>query len=270
VVGCTLVSNTAPDAGALINNSLCTVRNCTFFGNTASVGNGGAIDNENGALLYVMHSTCFGNYASGGAGGIDNYISQLYFTNSIIAGNTAALTGNDIYNFASSTITAAGSNIVQTLVNAGTENGAATLIAANPLLAPLGNYGGPTPTMPPLPGSPAIDRATATKLVDDQRHFPRPVGSAPDIGAVEGVYNAAGPGKIKTITQLGNGSVQISFTNLTDAVFPVLAATNLSQSPINWTQIGFATNSPVGSGQYPFTDTQATNYPERFYRVSSP
>jgi uncharacterized repeat protein (TIGR01451 family) len=27
----------------------------------------------------------------------------------------------------------------------------------NPLLAPLGNYGGPTQTMPPLPGSPAID-----------------------------------------------------------------------------------------------------------------
>jgi hypothetical protein len=91
-----------------------------------------------------------------------------------------------------------------------------------------------------------------------------------DIGAVEGVYHAAGPGKIKTITHLGNGSVQFSFTNITDAVFPVLATTNLSPSLRNWTPIGFATESPVGSGQFPFTHPQATNYPQRFYRLVSP
>ena len=101
-------------------------------------------------------------------------------------------------------------------------------------------------------------------------HYPRPVGLAADLGAVEGVYTAAAMGKIKTITKLGNGSIKLSFTNITDAVFPVLATTNLSLSLSNWTQIGFATESPVGSGQFPFTDTQATNCPQRFYRIRSP
>ena len=87
---------------------------------------------------------------------------------------------------------------------------------------------------------------------------------------MEGVYYAAGPGKIKTITRLSNGSVQLGFTNVTDAIFPVLATTNLTQSLSNWTQIGLASESPVGSGQFPFTDTQATNYPQRFYRIGSP
>ena len=50
----------------------------------------------------------------------------------------------------------------------------------------------------------------------------------------------------------------------------MLASTNVSLSLNNWTPIGFATESPVGSGQFPFTDTQATNYPQRFYRIVSP
>lgn len=126
--------------------------------------------------------------------------------------------------------------------------------------------------MPPLPGSAAIDRGSdaAASLRTDQRGYARIAGTHVDIGAVEGIYNAAGPGKIKTITKLGNGSVQLSFTNVTDAVFPVLATTNVSLPLSNWTPIGYVTESPVGSGQFPFTDAQATNYPQRFYRIVSP
>ncbi len=51
---------------------------------------------------------------------------------------------------------------------------------------PLGDYGGPTPTMPPLPGSPALDVATAiANLTADQRALLRPVGSLPDLGSTE-------------------------------------------------------------------------------------
>jgi hypothetical protein len=57
---------------------------------------------------------------------------------------------------------------------------------ANPLLGPLGNNGGPTLTMVLLPGSPAIDAASATTTTPtDQRGLPRPYGSASDIGAFE-------------------------------------------------------------------------------------
>ena len=60
----------------------------------------------------------------------------------------------------------------------------------NARLAPLGSYGGPTETMPPLAGSPAIGAGTAadypftqTPITTDQRGLIR--GSVVDIGAVQ-------------------------------------------------------------------------------------
>ena len=69
----------------------------------------------------------------------------------------------------------------------------------DPKLAALGNYGGPTETMPPVPGSPAIDAGSnvlavgtdGTPLTIDQRGMPRIVDATytgtptVDIGAVE-------------------------------------------------------------------------------------
>jgi hypothetical protein len=37
-----------------------------------------------------------------------------------------------------------------------------------------------------------------------------------------------------------------------------------------WTEIGFAIETPATSGQFQFTDSQATNYSKGFYRVKSP
>jgi hypothetical protein len=125
--------------------------------------------------------------------------------------------------------------------------------------------------MPPLPGSPLIDAGGVTTLATDQRGYPRTAGLAPDIGAVEGIYNAAGPGKLTRPTRLGDGSIQFGFTNFTGANLPVLAATNLTQPFSTWTHIGFATETPAGSGLYQFTDPQAAGiFPQRFYRVRSP
>jgi hypothetical protein len=54
----------------------------------------------------------------------------------------------------------------------------------DPLLAPLGNYGGPTQTMALLPGSPAIGAGTSSRAPStDQRGFSR--GSTVDIGAFQ-------------------------------------------------------------------------------------
>ena len=50
----------------------------------------------------------------------------------------------------------------------------------------LGDYGGGTPTIPLLPGSPAIDAVEATRCpATDQRGIPRPQGAACDLGAFE-------------------------------------------------------------------------------------
>jgi hypothetical protein len=64
------------------------------------------------------------------------------------------------------------------------------------------------------------------------------------------------------------GGVQVGFTNTPGAVFTALATTNLSLLSSNWTVLGSATE--ISDGHFQFTDSQATNYPRRFYHVRSP
>jgi hypothetical protein len=267
LTGCTLSGNRAAYAGAINNNSVCNAWNCTFYGNAALAGNGGAIDNSFSATLSLIQCTFVGNSVTGGAGGaIDNYLSQVNIANSIIANNT----GGDIYNWSGSTIAAGGLNIVRVLANAGgTVVGAGTMLAVNPLLGPLANYGGPTQTMPPLPGSPAIDagnNSAASGFPTDQRGFSRVVNGIVDIGAVEGVFDPAFP--LVYMTTPGSGNVQFTFNNLSGLSFTVLASTNVA-APLNtWAILGPAVEASPGT--FRFTDTQATNYPQRFYQVRGP
>src|SRR5262249_2884914 len=143
------------DYGGAINNrdtSLCILQNTTLYGNTAA-SSGGGIYNSYNARLSILHSTISSNHATFVGNGIYNFRSQLTFTNTIIAGNI----GGDIYNYSGSTVTAGGSNIVQLVNGAGTLSGASTILATNPLLLPLANNGGPTLTLLPQSGSPAIN-----------------------------------------------------------------------------------------------------------------
>lgn len=71
---------------------------------------------------------------------------------------------------------------------AGYDDGGGNLFDVDPLLGPLADNGGPTPTHLPLPGSPAIDAgdpAFAGPPAIDQRGLPRIGGAAVDMGAVE-------------------------------------------------------------------------------------
>ena len=70
--------------------------------------------------------------------------------------------------------------------------------------------------------------------------------------------------------KLGDGSFQFGFINGSGPSYGVLAGTNLSATVNAWTNLGPATEMPVGSGLFQFTDHQAPKYPQRFYRVSSP
>jgi hypothetical protein len=58
------------------------------------------------------------------------------------------------------------------------------------------------------------------------------------------------------------------YTNTPGVAGTVLATTNLSSSVSNWNALGTA--AEVSSGQFQFTDPQATNYPQRFYQIRSP
>jgi hypothetical protein len=268
LTGCTFTGNVAGRQGGAIadQGDLCSLQSCTFNGNTASNGSGGAISETLGATLNILHCTFISNNGPGGGGDIFNNGSHLNITNSILAGSTYA----DIYSVNSSTNTFVGSNIVQVLDNFGTLVGASTILAVNPQLAPLGNYGGPTPTMPPLPGSPAINAATFTTLATDQRGFPRPVGPAADLGAVEWQAPVTNRPVLANASLSAGGANAFSctFTNRPVADFTVLASTNLALPLTNWTVLGEAMQ--VASGQYQFSDPQATNFPVRFYDVRSP
>src|SRR5262249_31358758 len=138
-------------------------------------------------------------------------------TNWIVAGNTCPTAGSENFN---------GDLIIS----------GPNLTSGNPLLAPLGNYGGPTQTMPPLPHSPAIHGCTSgTGFATDQRGQPRVLGALADLGAVEGVFNAAMG--LKPV-RLGDGSFQFSFANLSGLPFTVFASTNVA-APLNtWVNLG--------------------------------
>src|SRR5581483_1296306 len=164
----TITNASSAFGGGVINYGTLTVKNSTFTGNQVPGSNndgGGAIVDEGGTLT-VINSTFVGNSAPGQYGGGIKCFGTLLLTNSIVCSNTAFGNPNIAASFS-------GSN---------------NLVDTNALVAPLGNYGGPTPTMPPLLGSPAINAGAATGLTTDQRGFPRVVGSAPDIGAVEFQY----------------------------------------------------------------------------------
>jgi N-acetylneuraminic acid mutarotase len=62
------------------------------------------------------------------------------------------------------------------------------------------------------------------------------------------------------------GLPRLVFTNTPGAQLSILAATNLT-APLNWTALGSPTE--MAPGQFQFTDTEAANYSQRFYRVVS-
>jgi hypothetical protein len=68
---------------------------------------------------------------------------------------------------------------------------------------------------------------------------------------------------ISSVVANGNGTIRLSFLGAPNYTYQVEAATNLS-APVVWMPIG--TNAADGGGQWQFIDTQATNYPLRFYR----
>src|ERR1022692_4099399 len=267
---CTLSGNSSADAGGgiAIRSGTVTLNQCTLSGNSAGT-SGGGIDNEGGTAT-LNQCTLSGNNAYS-SGSIFNYYGALGMTNTIIVSGNSGSVGADIQNI-SAILTYGGSNLVQSVYNSGgTITGPAPLTNA-PDLAPLGNYGGPTQTMPPLPGSPAIGAGSvaANTFSTDQRGYSRTQNGLIDIGAVELQPPAANPPVLGNITVPAGGGngLQFTFTNAPAADFTVLTATNVSLALTNWTVLGEVPQ--VAPGQYQFTDPQAATNRVRFYRVRSP
>jgi uncharacterized repeat protein (TIGR01451 family) len=94
-------------------------------------------------------------------------------------------------------------------------------IVADPMLQPLGDYGGPTQTMRPLLASPAIGQGDPTNLsATDQRGFARTVNGRVDIGAVEYQYDLALQGN-EALANVSQGIVTYSFQVTNNGPDPV-------------------------------------------------
>ena len=206
--------------GGIANSGLLTVVNSTVANNTANQ-SGGGVDTRAGSLL-AEHVTLSGNAAGAAASGGGLYAegSSVTLRDSIVASNTANSVSDDLKLGAGASISPVGSNLFSTLDGSGLSAGAGILVG-DPLLEVLGNYGGPTLTLALLPGSPAIDAATAgTSLSADQRGFERTLGAGTDLGAYEtpaGDYTRAGLSLFATVDPARTGS-GVNFEISTDRI----------------------------------------------------
>ena len=196
----TLSGNSARYVGGIWSwSGNVTLTNSTLSGNSGtsttnrSIGNAGGIWAASGNVA-LTNSTVSGNSAGnfsggifGGGGGAPNQVQAI---NSIVAGNSAP--NGDM----NATLTAGSKNNIV---------GASNTVGADPKLGPLADNGGPTKTMLPLAGSPAIDtgdQATcnaAPVSYVDQRGVLRFQGAQCDIGAVElGAIPTVDPNRLFT------------------------------------------------------------------------
>jgi len=194
IVDSTISINGAPGgAGGLwAVSGIFQIVNSTISQNGGFLGSGLFVGSASVNLLNTTiafnHSSSI-NFGSGGQGVSGGGASGvLTFVNSVIADNTDA--SNNPAD-CSGTLNSLGFNIVSAVPAGCTITGPYTL--ADPQLGPLADNGGPTRTHAIVPGSPAIDAGNPAGCGDqlggllnsDQRGFPRPVGAACDIGAVE-------------------------------------------------------------------------------------
>ena len=199
----TITGNSARGGGGIysIHDRPDTVRieNSTITGNTATYVGGGLDFNQ--AIGYnsrveVRNSTISGNrvtnYASyGGGGGVFTSAGVIVFVSTIVADNSAPTRPDVRFNSAPPDVSF---SLIENPAGA-TFTGGPNVTGQDPKLGVLGDNGGPTPTIPLLAGSPALDTGLSAGTSSDQRGAPRPfdlkgVGSAAggdsaDIGAYE-------------------------------------------------------------------------------------
>jgi hypothetical protein len=181
IANSTLAENSVNQSGGAIytESGHLILANSVVYHNTAEYYAG--IDNNNGTLS-LFNITISNNKVNdpsvAGAGLFSN--GTLHYVNTIIANSTGSA---DCWNTGS--ILTNVSNLVESNV------GCSPAISLDPKLGPLGNYGGSTPTLSLLAGSPAIDQGDNSSCTSspvnglDQRGATRPIGANCDIGAFE-------------------------------------------------------------------------------------
>jgi hypothetical protein len=271
--------NPSPGYGGAVyvgTNSTALIRESALHENTSAGGLGYQTANGSGygGAIYVdgslrlLNVTLAGNAAIEGAptfystppsdGGAIFSKGTVGATNVTVIGNSAtiaaltaasgsfviknSLFGSNSGVTASSGMTDAGNNLSSTSTPVFTD--ASSKKVASIGVGPFGDYGGPTPTIPLLAGSPAINAADdAAAPPTDQRGRARPFGAHSDIGAFESSPPFYILGRVNGYT---NSSQYIIFEDVT--VYPDLAG-------------NFRFLLPEGSHSFTFGGSQAVFRP---------
>lgn len=287
----TLAGNTAQHGGGLFNkryllDGFGEIRNSTIVNNSAvqtgndAEANGGAIyadSNHTGgwtSTVDLRSVTLYGNSAGSNGGGI--YMFQypgnnplLNLDNSIVANNTASFAPDmrgEIISYGYNLITSTDGSYWAPYSPSLEGN------IINPpggvILAPLGNYGGPTPTMALLPGSPAINNGIPNSLLTDQRGVSRPIGGRADIGAFEnnivfeqtslpyGYMNSFFSQQLSAtrLMSLAEKAGSSPTENMVPAQFEIVPIAGQSLPPgITLSPTGLLSGTPTEQGEYIFT-----------------
>ncbi len=193
-----LLSNTVDNIGGglFAPSGSITITNVTIAHNEAF--RGGGIYSMSSGRVSVLNSTIYTNTASSAAGGIWNNTAgddaNVTLKNTIVAGNGDPNAG--VLNCDGPAMRTAGHNLIGdgTCIDAATGD----LKNTDPLLGPLAENGSPLLSFRPLDGSPAIDGGDNTGCPRfDQRGYPRPIGEACDIGAIEAGFALWLPAMLK-------------------------------------------------------------------------
>jgi predicted outer membrane repeat protein len=209
VTGSTFSGNTAPVSGGGISTYQLTAFDCTFSGNTASFGGGLYGAPLLGVPLTVVDCTFSGNSASSGGGILING-GVMNLTGTILANSPAGgdLVVEDGAAFGSEDLIEDGTGVGMQFVNSR---------SCDPLLAPLGNYGGLTQTFALLPGSPAINAGSPAEVTPDQRGFgtvgPRDIGAFESQGLTLAVASGGGQSAPVTTAFAAPLVVRVTATN---------------------------------------------------------
>ena len=218
---CVIAGNQALFGGGVVLNADGVFTGCTFSGNTSFNTAGGI--SFGGGTLRLSNCTINDNFGSRGGGGIlttgvleainctvtsNRHVSSAPGSVSgiLVSGGTTRLRNTIVANNQSVNLGVNGGSLISLGNNLTSDNGGGLLnqptdkINTNPLLGPLADYGGQTPTQSLLTGSPALNAGAncvttnncasnnlGFNLTTDQRGagFVRLFGGTVDIGAYE-------------------------------------------------------------------------------------
>jgi hypothetical protein len=258
--------------GALYNQGRLTLVNCTLAGNKAKGGDGlyqssvggsaygGAIFNGSNRVsllnvTFASNSVAAGSTAAAGYFLPDALGASIAMTNGVVALTNsifcAAVGQTNFYG----PITDGGHNISTDVSPAFTS--ATSRKNVDPLLGPLTDNGGFTPTVALLPGSPAIDAGDDSACpATDQRGVARPKGASCDVGAFELAPRLS-------LTPAENGETAVNYVFQAHQTNAFSVSTNL----FDWTALGTRVADSNGISMIELVDPERN--PNRFYKAQS-